>query len=76
MSFVDSSHNKKLLTSGSKPLRCTNEDKEFIALGDMNLCSKQMNEPGYPYSSLSDIVNNFNIEEDCHQLVDDFTRIR
>ena len=32
--------------------RCMNEDKEFLALGDMNLCSKQMNEPGYIHNSL------------------------
>ena len=56
--------------------RCNGEDKEFIALGDMNLCAKKMNEPGYIHSNLSEIVNDFNIEEDCHQLVDDFTRIR
>ena len=56
--------------------RCTNVDKEFIALGDMNLCSKQMNDPSYIHSSLSEVVNNFNIEEDCHQLIDTYTRIR
>ena len=56
--------------------RCTSEDKEFVALGDMNLCAKKMKEPGFIHSDLSDIVNDFNIEEDCHQLIDTFTRIR
>ena len=53
-----------------------NEDKEFLALGDTNPCSEQMNEPGYIDSSLSEIVNNFNIEEDCQQLIESYTRIR
>ena len=56
--------------------RSTSTDREFIALGDMNLCASKMNDNSYTCSYLSDIVNNFNIEESCHQLIDNYTRIR
>ena len=56
--------------------RSTNTDKEFIALGDMNLCSTQMGDNSYTSSYLCDIVNNFNIKEGCNQLIDTYTRIR
>ena len=52
--------------------RCTDRNKEFVALGDMNLCSKQMDDPSYIHGSLSEIVTSFNLEEGCHQLVDNY----
>ena len=56
--------------------RCTEGDKDFLALGDMNLCALQMDDPSYVHSNLSNVVNDFMIEEGCHQMVDQVTRIR
>ena len=56
--------------------RCTEGDKDFIALGDMNLCAKEMDNPAYIHNNLSDVVNDFMIEEGCHQMVEEITRVR
>ena len=56
--------------------RCAAEDKDFIALGDINLCAKQWDEPGYAHAQLSDLVKDFMLEEDCCQVVDGYTRLR
>ena len=56
--------------------RCTVQDKDFVALGDMNICAKQMNDPSYIHNNLSEVLNDFMIEEGCHQIVEDYTRIR
>ena len=45
-------------------------------MGDMNLCAKKWDDPGYHYIELSNLVKDFLIEENCHQIVDDFTRVR
>ena len=56
--------------------RCTAEDRDFIALGDINICAKQWDEPGYVHCHLADIVKDFMIEENCCQIVDQYTRVR
>ena len=56
--------------------RCTAEDKDFIALGDINLCAKQWDEPGYVHAQLAEIVKDFMMEENCCQVVDGYTRMR
>ena len=56
---------------------CTDkDDKDFIAMGDMNLCSKEWDDPSYKYKELSNRLKDFMHEENCSQLVDSFTRIR
>ena len=56
---------------------CTNkDDKDFIAMGDMNLCSKEWDVQSYKHKELSNRVKDFMSEENCSQLVDNFTRIR
>ena len=56
---------------------CTAHDgKDFVALGDMNLCALRWDEPNYEYKDLANKVKDFLSEEDCSQLVNDFTRIR
>ena len=56
--------------------RQTEQDKDFVSLGDMNICAKQMNDPSYIHNNLSEVLNDFMIEEGCHQMVEDYTRIR
>ena len=56
--------------------RASDHDKDFIACGDMNLCSKRWDTPGYIHSNLADLVKEFMLEENCYQLVDEITRIR
>ena len=45
-------------------------------MGDMNLCAKLMEEPGYQHNKLASKVKDFLLEENCSQIVDDYTRIR
>ena len=56
--------------------RLASEDKDFIALGDTNLCAKKFDDQNYIHKDLVDIFKDFLIEESCYQIVDDFTRIR
>ena len=56
--------------------RCTNTNKDFISLGDINLCAKKWNDPGFPYPAMGNAVKDFLIAEDCSTLVEDYTRIR
>ena len=55
---------------------CTEGDKDFVSLGDMNLCSKRWDEPSYQYPNMANKVKDFMHEENCSQLIDNFTRIR
>ena len=49
--------------------RSVRKDQDFLALGDMNLCSMKWDDPGYPHKA-------FMIEENCYQLVNKHTRIQ
>ena len=51
-------------------------DHDFVAMGDMNLCAKLMDEPGYQHHKLAAKVKDFLLEEYCSQIIDDYTRIR
>ena len=55
---------------------CCNGEKDFVALGDMNLCSKRWEESSYPHKELANKVKDFMCEENCSQVVDGYTRIR
>jgi hypothetical protein len=48
----------------------------FVSLGDINLCAKKWNEPGFPYPALANAVKDFLIAEDYSTLVEDYTRMR
>ena len=52
------------------------QNRDFISFGDMNLCTKKWDAPGYIHSNLADLVKEFMLEENCYQLVNDFTRMR
>ena len=56
--------------------RSTETNKDFVALGDMNLCALSWNENGFNHSNLARIVQDFMLSESCHQLINDYTRIR
>ena len=56
--------------------RCADSTKDFVSLGDMNLCAISWNESGFNYPNLANIVQDFMLSENCHQLVNDYTRIR
>ena len=45
------------------------QSKDFISLGDANLCALDWNNPDYRHKILADQVHTFNLEENCHQLV-------
>ena len=56
--------------------REVNKNKEVIFSGDMNLDAKLWDDPSYRLADLVNIVKDFMIEEECHQIIDDYTRIR
>ena len=56
--------------------RSVRKDQDFLALGDMNLCSMKWDDPGYPHKALAELVKDFMIEENCCQIVDQYTRVR
>ena len=51
-------------------------NKDFIALGDMNLCGLKWDNQNYEYKDLANKLKDFMNEEDCFQAVNDYTRIR
>ena len=56
---------------------CTSADeKDFIALGDTNICASKMDDPHYVHKDLANIYKDFLAEETCHQIVNGVTRIR
>ena len=56
---------------------CTEDTtRDFVSIGDMNICAKKMDDEGYEHSLLAAKLKDFLLEENCAQLVDDYTRIR
>ena len=56
--------------------RCTNSGKDFISLGDLNLCSRRWDDSSYQHSALATLVKDFLSSENCCHLVNENTRIR
>ena len=54
----------------------TDTNSDFIAMGDMNLCAKLMEEPGYQHNKLASKLKDFLLEQNCSQIVDEYTRLR
>ena len=52
------------------------DSRDLITMGDMNLCAIKMEKQGFEYSGLANIVKDFEMEENCTQLVHDYTRFR
>ena len=73
----DNNHQEEDLDRLLDVWRNANEsDGDFVAMGDMNLCAKQMEEPGYQHHRLASKLKDFLLEESCSQIIDDYTRIR
>ena len=53
-----------------------NSGRNFVALGDANLCALSWNDQNFRYKELSDEVLNFLLNESCFQLVKKPTRIQ
>ena len=53
-----------------------NSGRNFVALGDANLCSLSWNDPNFRHKELADEVQNFLLGESCFQLVNKATRIQ
>ena len=51
-------------------------NRDLITMGDMNLCAKKMDTQGFQYSDLASLIKDFEMEENCTQLVHDYTRLR
>ena len=56
--------------------RCCDSNKDFVSMGDMNLCALKWNDPGFPHPQLASLVHDFMLSENCEQLVNEYTRIR
>ena len=52
------------------------EGKDFVCLGDANLCAHSWNNPDYRMKNLSNQVKTFCLECSCQQLVNGFTRVQ
>ena len=51
--------------------RATDSTKDFVSLGDMNLCALSWNQNGFIHSTLADVVQDFMLSENCHQLINE-----
>ena len=49
-------------------------NKDFILLGDTNLCAKSWYDQSYDKSELASMVIDFMLEESCVQLIEVYTR--
>ena len=50
--------------------------RNFVALGDANICALQWNDPSYRNKDLANIVQTFLLRESCVQLVKQITRVQ
>ena len=50
--------------------------RDFVTLGDANLCAKTWNDSDYKYKDMSNEVQHFLLNESCSQLVTKYTRVQ
>ena len=50
------------------------EDRDLLCLGDANLCTMKWNDPNYSDKELANKIQDFNLEEDIVQLMNEPTR--
>ena len=50
--------------------------KDFVLLGDANLCTLSWNEPNYQHKELADQIQQFLVDESCFQIVNKVTRVQ
>ena len=51
-------------------------NRQVVALGDVNVCALNWNEPNYRHKNLANEIQNFLLNESCFQIVDRYTRIQ
>ena len=50
--------------------------RDFVALGDANVCALHWNDPSYQHKDLANQVQTFLLQESCFQLVNKYTRVQ
>ena len=50
--------------------------RQFVALGDANVCAMSWNDPSYRHKDLAVEIQSFLLQESCAQLVNKYTRIQ
>ena len=50
--------------------------RNFVALGDANICALKWNDSNYRYKDLANVVQTFLLRESCVQLVKKYTRVQ
>ena len=48
--------------------RASDQDRDFISFGDMNLCCRRWDTPGYIHSNMADLVKEYMLEENSINL--------
>ena len=51
------------------------DDRDFVNLGDANMCALSWDQSDYRHKNLSQLVKTFLLESSCHQLVNTWTRV-
>ena len=75
----ESSHNSQLnyiKQHISQWKEIVDSNRNFVTLGDANLCALSWNDQNVRYKELSEEVINFHLEESCFQLVNKPTRVQ
>ena len=67
---------ERLVRHISQWKQLASQGRDFVSLGDANLCALSWNDPDYRHKNLASQVQSFCLEENCHQLVNGFTRIQ
>ena len=52
------------------------QGRDFVSLGDANICAKSWNQSDYQHKNLAQLVQAFLLEDSCHQLVNTWTRLQ
>ena len=52
------------------------QDRDFVSLGDANLCAMSWNKPDFKHKNLANQVGSFLLDNSCHQLVNNYTRVQ
>ena len=50
--------------------------RNFVSLGDANICALQWNDSNYKHKDLANVVHTFLLRESCVQLVKKYTRVQ
>ena len=54
----------------------SSQGRDFVSLGDANLCALSWNQSDFKYKNLAQNIQSFLLDDSCHQLVNTYTRIQ